>query len=364
MKFAPAVLLLLIVSSHARLAFTQTASAPDFNDLARRAADALQRQPQQAANLYAQAVAIRPDWAEGWFYLGASQYEMKRFAQARDAFVHATSLAGDNSAAWAFLGLSEDQLGDDTPAIAHILKAESLGLPDRPAFISTVRLCAAGIYMRSSSYTLAIDQMLPLAKAGDDSAAVIQAIGVAALTLPYPPPLESPHMRELIDLAGRAAWNMYAGRPAAASLFEQLTAKFPKEPGVHYLRGVYEIDRNPKTALAEFRDELKISPAHAMARVQIVFLELKSGEAAAALDPARDAVKLDPGNFLCHVALGRVLLETDQTSAAIGEFQAAVKLAPNYAYTHFYLGQAYRQAGRVDDAKTEFADFNRLKQAP
>lgn len=363
MKFAP-VLLLLIVSSHVPRAFGQNSSAADFDDLARRATAALEREPQQAATLYAQALAIRPDWAEGWFYLGASQYELKRFAEARDAFVHATSLASDNSAAWAFLGLCEDKLGDDTGAIAHIVKAESLGLPDRPSFISTVRLCAAEIYMRLSSYTLAIDQLRPLAKAGDDSAAVIRAFGVAALTLPYPPPLDATHMRELINLAGRAAWNMYAGRPDAASLFEQLAAKFPREPGVHYLRGVYEIDRDPKEALAEFRKELQISPAHAMARVQIVFLQLKSGEAAAALEPAREAVKLDSGNFLCHVALGRVLLEADQTPAAIGEFQAAVKLAPDYAYTHFYLGQAYRQAGRIDDAKKEFADFNRLKLSP
>src|SRR5437763_5412038 len=114
----------------------QTAPSPDFDALAQRAAAALRRGPAEAAGLYRQAVAIRPAWAEGWFYLGASEYQLNRYAEARLALARAAELAPENGAAWAFLGLTDSELGDDAPALTHILKAERLGLPDNPQFVS------------------------------------------------------------------------------------------------------------------------------------------------------------------------------------------------------------------------------------
>ncbi len=344
-------------------AYPQTPQNPDFNNLAQRATAALQ-QPKEAADLYRQAVALRPDWAEGWFYLGASEYQLKRYSEARQALTRATGLAADNGAAWAFLGLAESDLGDHAQALADIVKAERLGLPDNPQFVAMVRVRAALISLRFSDFTGAIDHLRPLPMSGDKSAPVIEALGIAALTMPYLPAEVPAGKRALTNLAGTAAWSLYAERwDDAKVLFKQLGDQYPSEPGVHYLEGIYYVDRDIPAALVEFTNELKVSPSHVLARVQIAILHLRTGEPASALEPARAAVKLAPGNLLCHLTLGRTLLALDQISPAIQEFEAAVKINPEYPHTHFYLGQAYQRAGREAEAQSEQLAFGRLKAA-
>jgi tetratricopeptide (TPR) repeat protein len=352
------VLTLGSMRAHAQL------PAPDFDDFARRAAAALQQNPQDAANLYRQTVAMRPAWAEGWFYLGASEYQLKQYREAREALARAGELAPDNGAAWAFLGLAEYELADYPRALAHIAKAEGLGLPDNPQFISTVRVRGALIAMRAADFTAAIEQLRPLAMTGDQSPAAIEALGVASLTMPWLPGEVPAAKRALVDLAGRAMWALYAQKwTDADALFGQLGAQYPKEPGVHYLRGIYSVDRDMAAALKEFAAEVEVSPTHALARVQIAILHLRMGEPEAALDPAREAVRLAPGNLLCHLALGRALMALEKLAPAIAEFESALKIDPAYPHTHFYLGQAYRQAGREEDARREQAEFTRLKDA-
>src|SRR5690348_5482314 len=39
-----------------------------------------------AAALYQQALALRPDWAQGWWYLGTIDYDENAYAQAAHAF--------------------------------------------------------------------------------------------------------------------------------------------------------------------------------------------------------------------------------------------------------------------------------------
>jgi predicted Zn-dependent protease len=361
MKFA---LPWIVLTLSATQVPAQIPASPDFDDLARRAAAALERSPQEAAALYRQAVEKRPAWAEGWFYLGASEYQLKHYREARVALTRAGELAPDNGAAWAFLGLAEYELADYSQALAHISKAEALGLPDNPQFVSVVRVRAALISMRASDFTAAIEQLRPLAMNGEKSAPVIEAFGVAALTMPWLPGDLPPAKRPLADLAGRAIWALYAQQwTDAETLFQQLGEQYPKEPGVHYLRGIYAVDRDMPAALNEFAAELKVSPSHALAHVQIAILHLRMGEPNAALEPAREAVRLAPGNLLCHLALGRALLTLEKTGPAIQEFEAALKLDPAYPHTHFYLGQAYRQAGRDEDSRREQAEFTRLQGA-
>lgn len=352
----------ILLTLSALPALAQT--APNFDDLSRRAAAALQSNPHEAAALYRQAVGLRPSWAEGWFYLGASEYQLKRHREAHEALARATELAPENGAAWAFLGLAEYELAAYPSALSHFVKAEALGLPDNPQFISTVRVRAASIAMRASDFTAAIEQLRPLAMSGDKSPAVVEAFGVAALTLPWLPADVPAAKRPLVDLAGRATWALYAQQwNDAEPLFQQLGEHYPKEPGVHYLRGIYYVDRDMDTALKEFTAELGVSPSHALARVQIAILHLRMGKPDAALDPAREAVRLAPKNLLCHLALGRTLLALEKIPPAIAEFEAALQLDSAYPHTHFYLAQAYRQAGREADARREQAEFARLKDA-
>src|SRR5947209_3248432 len=93
-------------------------SAPDFQDLARRAEALLDSKPAEAATLYQQALTLKPDWAEGWLYLGATLYQQDRYAEATDAFRKGIALSPQQGTAWGFLGLSEAMLDNPEQALA------------------------------------------------------------------------------------------------------------------------------------------------------------------------------------------------------------------------------------------------------
>ncbi len=257
------VRLLCSVMFCAALAHTQTPPSASFDDLAQKAATALKDNPEAAIGLYRQALALRPDWAEGWFYLAAAQYERGQFPESQQAFQRAAALAPDNGTVWAFLGLCEFQMKSYPQALAHIRKGEALGLGDNKGFVSKVRNTGALICLRSGEFGQAMEQLQPLATIGDDSAATIEAFGITSLGVSHLPGEVPPDKRALVELAGRAAWALAAQREDEASAsFQQLVAQYPNEPGVHYLYGIYLLSRDPEAAAREFRKELQIRPEH------------------------------------------------------------------------------------------------------
>lgn len=340
----------------------QANSTDDFEALSRRATAALESNPAEAAKLYRQAVTIRPSWAEGWFYLGASLYETRQYGESQKAFERAAKLAAENGTVWAFLGLCEYQMGAYAQSLADIRKGEGLGLGDNKQFISSIRNHAALIYLRQSEFGSAMEQLQPLARIGDDSPATIEALGVSALGLPEVPPEIPADQKGLVQLAGRAAWALSAQHAEqTGTLFQELVARYPKEPGVHYFHGLYLMESDPGAALTEFRREIQIRPSHVPAHLQAAILEIKAGSPKTAVELARDAIKLQPSNGYCHMTLGRAYLSLGEIDKATAALEAAVKLAPQNPQPHFYLEQAYRQAGRTADAQREKAEFSRLK---
>lgn len=341
----------------------QAASA-NFDELSSRATAALQSDPKAAVDLYKQALALRPAWAEGWFYLAAGLYEIAHYPESRQAFQQAAKLAPDHGAVWSFLGLCEYQLGDYAQALSDIRKGESLGLPDNPQFVSTVRNRAALIFLRSFDFGAAVEQLQPLARVGDNSPETIENLGISALGLRHLPADLPAGKRPIVQLAGRAMWALSAQRAEdASSLFHELITQYSQEPGVHYLNGIYLLTLDPDAALAEFRQELKISPGHIPARLQIGILEIKANRPENAIKLAGEAVEAEPANVLAHAVLGRAFLDVGQLDKAVPELESAAKLAPENPQMHFYLEQAYRRAGRNADAQKEKLEFTRLRAA-
>ena len=340
----------------------QVNSTDTFAMLAGRASAVLRTDPRQAVPLYRQALALKPDWAEGWFDLGGGLYQTNQFSEAEQAFQKAAALASGNGAVWSFLGLCESRLGKYGDALRDIDKGEAAGLPDNLPFVSAVRNEAAAIYLRSHDYSGSMGELRVLAKAGDKSQATVQALGVTALGVPYLPNEVPVDKLPLVDLAGRAALAFYAGTGnEGAHLFKQLVAQYPNETGVHYLVGISLLEHDPNGSRAEFRKELSISPSHVPARQQIAIIEIKNGDSADAAVLAREALQLQPSNALSHAILGRAYEHMGRHEEATSEFEIAVKLAPGNPELHFSLGQNYRKVGRIADADKEIAEFKRLK---
>jgi tetratricopeptide (TPR) repeat protein len=179
--------------------------------------------------------------------------------------------------------------------------------------------------------------------------------------MPFLPSELPPDRREMVLIAGRAAYQ-WASRNTheARRGFEELVARFPQTPNVHYIFGAFLLNESGDAALEEFRKELELSSSHVPAMLQIAFEYIKRGDFASGLPMAEKAVRLAPNMFPARNALGRILLETGDIPGAVRELEAGVRLAPDSPEMHFALARAYTRAGRKQDAAREREIFTRL----
>ena len=362
--FARFALSLCLLSPAVQAARAQLSPLDKFDELARRAESLLDSQPEEAAGLYKQALALRPQWAEGWLYLGASLYQTNRYAEASDAFRKGTKLAPGVGTAWAFLGLCEAGLEDYDQALADIRKGEDLGLGANQQFEITVRVKAARLYIRASAFEEAQGQLYLLSKANANSPALVETMGLIALGIPQTIAEIAPQRLAVVALAGKAAWALASEHPAeAAAGYKQLLETYPNEPGVHYAYGRYFLETDLAAASSEFEKEVSLNPSHWLALLGSASLKIQQGEPDAALPSLRAAMKIVPSNFrwICHAELGRANLTADRLDVAVTEFETASRQMPANAQLHFFLAQAYRRSGRKQDALRESAEFEKLK---
>ena len=342
----------------------QTSTKEQFEDLSRRAQAALDSRPEEAIQLYKQALAIRPDWPEGWLYMGGALYQKGSYAEATDALRKGIGLAPFFANGWALLGLSESQLDDPEQALADIRKGEELGLGGNVPFETAVRVRAALLLIRSSAFDEALAQLQPLTKYHDNPPPVEEAMGLCALASPDDIARITPQRRAVVDLAGKAAWALASQhRDVAAAAYRQLLEQYPNEPGVHYADGLYLMETDVTAALAEFQKEVQNNPKHWPALLVIASIQIRQGAPEQAIESLHAAMKAVPTKYrwLCHMNLGRANLDADNVTAAISELEDAVRQKPSSATAHFVLAEAYRHAGRKADAEREKAEFEKTK---
>jgi Tfp pilus assembly protein PilF len=335
--------------------FAATVKEADAARAANRLVDAIP--------LYEKALKLNPKWAEGWWFLGLSNYELDRYQPARDAFRRALDFQPENGPAWTFKGLCEFQLKNYDTALSDLLQGRTLGIQNRE-LVSVGRYHTAILMTRIEQYEQAMQVLNDFAMEGNDSPRVIEALGLAALRMPMLPADLPGSKRDLVMLAGRASYFTSARVfQAAQRAFEDLITRYPETPNVHYAYGVFLTAEQPDKAIEQFKEELKISPRHPWSALQIAFEYIKRADWEAARPWAEQVVTDDPGNFVGHRAMGQVLLETGDIDGAISQFEAGVKIAPDSPAMRFALARAYRRAGRTGDAEREqqkFVELDRL----
>jgi tetratricopeptide (TPR) repeat protein len=341
------------------------ARGPSFDQLAKKAAQAKEAgQLDDAIQYYGQAVAMRPSWIEGHWALGTLLYDLDRYPEARDHFRRVVQAEPNNGLALALKALCEVQLKNYERALGELQQARALGIPS-PEVLSAASYQAATLLNRFERYEAAFEILREYSLQEKDSPGVIEAFGLSVLRLPYLPAEAPPEKREMILMAGRAGFQMAKGRRSSIGrmTFEELVARYPTAPNVHYAYGTFLLPEEPDAALEEFRRELRTSPSHYHAMLHIAYELLKRGNYQEALPLAEKAVELAPSFFPAHNALGRALLEAGQTERAIEELEAGVKLAPDNPELRFALARAYQRAGRNEDATRERAEFLKLDRA-
>jgi tetratricopeptide (TPR) repeat protein len=341
-----------------------SAAQETFESLAARASAARAAgRLDDARILFQRALDRKPAWAEGWWSLGATLYELGRHTEARDAFTRLLTHEPEHAGAVGMRGISAFHLGDYEDALRDLLRARSLGIERTPGVATPVAYHLGILLTRFGDFEVGHAVLSGMVTQGNDSPQVVQALGLNLLRKPLLPAELPAREGPLVDLAGRAAFAMAARRSAAAQqALDELVARYPETPNVHYARGVFRLSEAQELALDDFRRELELSTSHVPARLQLAFEFLRRGETANARPYAEEAVRLEPHYFACRLALGQVLFASDELPDAIREFEFAVKLAPESAQAHFVLSRAYARAGRTEDAERARAEFMRLDQ--
>lgn len=349
---------------------TQTASssaqpgAADLESLKQRA-DAARAAGRidQAIDLYGQALRLQPAWAEGHWYLGTIYYDSDRYVECRDSFARVIADQPENGAALAFKGLCEFHLQAYPDALDDLTRAQRFGVGDDPEFTAIVGYHRAILLTRTGQYEHSLDEIESFVRGGNTGPEIVSALGLALLRIPQLPSEMTPETRTMVDLAGQGPILAH-GRmaDAAARAYAQLVSRYPDVANVHYVYGAYLLRDRPDEALEQFKLELKRTPDHVLARVQIAQELITRGEFDQAAPYARQAAALDPNNFVARKVLGQIDLQSGDVAGAITELEAARTLEPSSPSVRFHLARAYRRAGRTADADRERDEFKRLEK--
>jgi tetratricopeptide (TPR) repeat protein len=339
-----------------------TAEPAGFAAIAKQADAAREaRDLEKAVALYKRGLAMKPDWLEGLFGLGTASYDLERYAEADDAFRRLVARYDTDGVTWVFKGLTAFKLKNYDEALSAFLQARRRGVAGSKDVAETARYHTAILLTRNEEYENALAVLSDFGLEGNDSPRIVEAMGLATLRLPMLPDDVPGVRRELVMMAGRAQYFATARLMAASqNAFETLTARYPDTPNVHYAYGVMLAGEQPEQAIERFKRELKVSPTHVLAKIQIAFAHIKRSEFAEARPWAEQAVQEAPTQFIAHNALGQVLLATGDVDGAVRALENAVKLAPDSPAMHFALARAYRAADRGADADREQAEFTRL----
>ena len=318
----------------------------------------------EAIRYYREALKLQPAWLEGRFFLGTLLYDNDRYEEARGEFRTLVQADPKNGLVLALKGLCEFRLHNYDRSLKELEGARDLGIPS-PEVMAVASFHAALLLNRFEQFESAFDVLRGFAQQDRDTQGVIEAFGLSILRMPFLPSELPPERREIVLMAGRAGFYQAKNRrsPVAQLAFEELVSRYPTAPNVHYAFGVYLVSEQPELALEEFRRELRSSPTHYHAMLQIAYELMKEGKYEEAKPHAEKAAELAPSLFVAHHALGRILFETGDADQAIQSLETAMKLAPDSPEVRFSLARAYAKAGRSEDAARERAEFLRLDQA-
>ena len=359
---------LLITCGENRAAGGQTAAGStqeNFQTLAEVATTAREAgKPDQAIEDYTRAVTLRPDWAEGWWYLGTMQYDRDHYSEAIPPLQKLVQLSPDLGSGWSFLGLSEFETKDYAKALADLERAQILSNGDDPELARVSAYHLALLLNRNGEFERATALLLSASAQSQASPQIKSALGMALLRIPLLPGEVDPSHDALMQAAGEAA------QSKSLDALRALVDEHPKTPSLHYAYGLaLAAAGQTKDALTAQRQEALISPESPLPRIQIATLELSLGESQQALRAAQEAASLAPDSSSAHQALAKALESAGKHQQAEQEARIAASLSPEkpradprvaslYAIPLAAESNAAAPAVNADDWNQAMADYS------
>lgn len=358
-------ILAFVLSSNFTVAQNGVRRSDNFANLSRDADNArTSNRLGDAVLLYERALALNPQWQEGWWSLGMVDYVRDDYAPCAHAFQRLTALSPANGTAYAMLGLCEFELNEEVQALHHIELGESIGLPGDTQLRDVVRYHQGVLLQRSGKFEGARSVLEGLCADNISTSEIKLRLGMAALEMRNRnAPTRQATVQVILGIGEAACLAAHNQRVQARQSYAVLVQRHPTFPRIHYIYGRFLIDRanDPMAAIAEFEIEITANPSDAMAWLQIASAKYRI-DSAGGVPYAQEAVKLVPGYPFGHYVLGLLLLDTGEYKKAIPELEIARRAFPrDVPQVYFALGDAYSHVGRKEEAARARATFAKLK---
>lgn len=325
-------------------------------------------QGEAAADEFRDILKLDPTNAEAYADLGVIAFKQGNFVQAKRLFASALQ---HNPSLWdakAFLGLTEVHLGQ--------AKKGTMLLEDSFSHIHNHGLkIDAGVaiiraHQESKTLGQVVDVIRDLELANPDDPEVLYIAyrayselaseAVASLSRRAP---DSGRMHQILGEAAMTQDDF----PGAILQFKKAIAANPNIPGIHYELG-HAILTNSQNAQAreqaqqEFEAELKADPTDYNSLYELGEIFRQESKLQLAQKQYEQALRLRPDFADAQVGIGIVLMDQGKPKEAIAHFTDATRLDPDNESAHYRLARAFRAAGRLQEAKSEMLEFQKLHQ--
>ncbi len=338
------------------LAMPSSAAAQDlqagFDNVAARAAAARDQQNVPLAlELYGEAERLKPDWAEGWWYLGLLHYGDNDYAAAIDAFNHFLELTPDTGPATALRGLCEFETGAYDDSLRDIERGLALGAASQPRNGQILRYHLAQLLTRAGRFEDALKAYEPFARQHISDPDMLVGLGLAGMRVQALPKDISQDQRAMYMAVGECGYAFMSGdSEGAAGMFAQQFTSYPTAANLHLFYGYLLYPHDPDLATEEFRREVEIAPTNTPARAILAFTLMLQGRYNEALPEAQRVVNEAPALEIAQIALGRSLAETGDAARGATLLNAVLQHDPNNLEAHIALAATYARTGRREDA--------------
>ncbi|WP_348261612.1 tetratricopeptide repeat protein [Telmatobacter sp. DSM 110680] len=346
-------LILTLLPTRALCAAQETQGS--FEDLSARAAAARDQQNLPLAiQLYQQAEQLKPDWQEGWWYLGMLQYSSNQFPGAIDAFSHLLELAPTAVPAMALRGLCEFETGAYEDSLRDLEQAVAHGALNQPHNEEIIRFHLAQLLAHAGRFQDALEQYRFFAEHHVDAPDLTIGIGLAGMRDPTFPKDVAAQTRELYQAVGNAGYIFLSGdNEQADASFAELFVRFPSTPNLHYFYGFLLFPHDPGLAIDQFHSELATNPTNETANALLAFTLVIAGRFSEALEPAQRAYAKSPDTEISQLALGRSLAETGDTKRGAELLSQVIARDPQNLEAHLGMMSIYSQSGNREEAERE-----------
>jgi len=213
----------------------QTQDPTDFDSLSKSAAAARESgRGAEAIPLYRRALELRPEWPEGWWYLGTLLYDADQFREAIPAFQKVVELAPDAPGVLNFLGLCEFETADYAHALQHLEAGRDSGAQADPQLARVASYHLALLLDRAGDSDRALRFLSQDSAHGAPSDQIIFAFGLAMLRVPLLPNEVDASQEALLHSVGQLGVFSAQGKTAQAlDAYPELLRQHPDLPFLH-----------------------------------------------------------------------------------------------------------------------------------